>query len=204
MENETKALLINGVFLALFIYSIYSVGRFVKQNPDTIKKKGYWKAIMDASVALRIGFVYSLFVILMGLVIGFAELTDDGGSSSQNQNVEMLDSEEACMNFLQGKWMYTHHMGRTRDNIHFRLEIKGNQVKIWSKRGSKSWEMGSPDEVNSITLGYKTRSVDNKPCRYISWDNTSLKANMIGSSLVLYNTALTDGTGLMVIYKGWK
>lgn len=187
------------VFVGSPAYLIY----YIYTKWDIVKKDGIVAVYRNAHPTF---FIPNLITILMIFLGGLAAMDSVGVfslSTNSSGKFDLSDSE-ACRNFIQGKWHYTHHTGSTSNNIHFRLEITGNQVKIWNKRGSEDWKMGSPDEVNSISIGSLTRSVDNIPCRYISWNRISLKANLIGSNLILYDNALCDGTGLRVIYRGWK
>tara|TARA_R110002049_G_C9172462_1_gene562053 strand:+ start:5354 stop:5785 length:432 start_codon:yes stop_codon:yes gene_type:complete len=130
------------------------------------------------------------------IAVFFIFLAYGSGDSEPEVN---LNNQQEVINYVQGRWQFTKYSG----SFDYRILIEGNKISIWSKLKNSSWKNNEPEEVNNYSLSDVFSNIDNRECRSIGIDNTSLLLNSMGGLQVVGNGIMHSGASYFV-NKGWE
>lgn len=105
------------------------------------------------------------------LIIGvFLFLAFGSGSSGKKIKIDINDSQ-ALQNYIQGKWSFEKHTGDINHTWRFRLEIKGNKLRVWRcwNNMDDPFDMSGGYEEFNFTLGSPTRDIDGYHARNLEF-----------------------------------
>jgi len=152
------------------------------------------------SFGTKIAMAWGIFVILFGAYKCVGSFSDSSNKGSTDIN---LDNVAEVQQAIQGKWNESLPSSVSSESIYFRLLIEGNKISIYEKIGFGDWDMSTPDEVHTFTVGEKTKTVDGVPCRYLYYDDEeTLLTRSIGTLHVTDCCILFRGS-VRILSKGW-
>lgn len=105
------------------------------------------------------------------LIVGmFLFLAFGSGSSEKKIKIDIND-KQALEDYIQGKWSFEKHTGDINHTWRFRLEIKGNKLRIWRcwNNMDDPFDMSGGYEEFNFTLGSPTRDIDGYHARNLEF-----------------------------------
>ena len=137
----------------------------------------------------------SFITMIAFIIVAFGSMDND---TSIN-----LDNDTEVQNYIQGKWEGALYPSAGKKMI-FRLLIEGNQITMWEKMETGSWDMDDPRGKHAFYLSQKFKGTNDKYYINLFWEDE--EQTLLQRSI---NPLIVTEKGLKyrdnwLLDKGWK